>query len=164
MPSKGGARVGIEVLGAHEAAGNLMQGRIRARFATYATTEQMAYELLEEALIEVPRDTGSLADSGRVEGTTLSGKALMGQVEYNVLFGGEEFTNYEDGEPIDYAIWVHEIDKDYQNGKWKYLEDPANRLFATATAKVGAAVNAAYKVTPYAYGKLNPAPFVGGGF
>lgn len=59
-----------------------------------------------------PVDTGTLRSTGRVELPVISGN----KVEVVMGYGGPS---------ADYAVYVHEIDKNYNNGKqWKYLETP----------------------------------------
>jgi len=59
----------------------------------------------------VPIKTGALLGSGRVE-KTKRGKSF----EILMKYGG----------PPDYAVAVHEQNKNYRNGRqWKYLETPA---------------------------------------
>lgn len=59
----------------------------------------------------VPVDTGNLRSSGQVE-TEIQGESVTTQLGFG-------------GAAADYAIYVHEINKNYRNGKqWKYLETP----------------------------------------
>jgi len=61
----------------------------------------------------VPRDTGTLARSGMVEVETVGGG-----IEARISYGGPA---------SDYALIVHETDRNYQRGKeWKYLERPVS--------------------------------------
>lgn len=59
----------------------------------------------------VPVDTGNLRSSGQVE-TEIQGESVTTRLGYG-------------GAAADYAVYVHEINKNYRNGKqWKYLETP----------------------------------------
>ena len=63
----------------------------------------------------VPIETGALMGSGRVEKEGLPG----GKFQVLMKYGG----------PPDYAVAVHEVDKNYRNGRqWKYLETPAKQF------------------------------------
>ena len=63
----------------------------------------------------VPIKTGELMGSGRVEKV----RAPQGGFEILMKYGG----------PPDYAVAVHEVDRDYRNGRqWKYLETPAKQF------------------------------------
>lgn len=58
----------------------------------------------------VPIDTGALMASGRV---------VKKGDRVEMMYGG----------PPHYAVWVHEINKNYRNGRqWKYLETPARKF------------------------------------
>jgi len=65
----------------------------------------------------VPVATGALLASGRVETGNFPGVDIGIELKY--------------GGPPDYAVAVHEVNKNYRNGRqWKYLETPA-KLYPT---------------------------------
>lgn len=68
--------------------------------------------VLNESKKIVPYDTRALQTSGRVE----KPKAQSGRYSVEITYGGA-------GAP--YAVYVHEIPKNYNHGRqWKYLETP----------------------------------------
>jgi len=84
----------------------------------------------------VPRDTGTLARSGMVEVVTEGGG-----IEARISYGGPA---------SDYALIVHETDRNYQRGKeWKYLERPV----AEAAPLFGNRVRQAVAETLRRYGR-----------
>jgi len=84
----------------------------------------------------VPRDTGTLARSGMVEVVT-----VQGGIEARISYGGPA---------KDYAMIVHETDRNYQRGKeWKYLERPV----AEAAPLFGNRVRQAVAETIRRYGR-----------
>ena len=59
-----------------------------------------------------PIDTGNLKGTGHVEKPKVTGDDVVMIMGYG-------------GPAVDYAVVVHETDKNYKNGKqWKYLETP----------------------------------------
>ena len=81
-----------------------------AASALYRSGEAIATKSRQEY---VPIDTGALKSSIHVEPAKLEGSV----VTVSIVAGGAS---------AGYALWVHEINKNYRNGKqWKYLETPA---------------------------------------
>ena len=68
-------------------------------------------KVYHDSQVLVPRRTGALARSGKVtfEETT---DGFIGRITYG-------------DEKVHYAIFVHEIPRNYRNGQWKYLEKAA---------------------------------------
>lgn len=81
-----------------------------------------ANAIMEESLLEVPMDTGSLGASTFIEQTP------NGSVNFG-YGGGYTQINPKTGESTeDYMLYVHErMDVVHPNGKAKFLEDPLNR-------------------------------------
>lgn len=78
----------------------------------------------------VPYDTGALAGSGMVEVRT-----DMGGVEALISYGGPA---------APYALYVHEINNNYRNGKqWKYLETPVSAAVPMFNQRIRDAVDTA---------------------
>lgn len=87
--------------------------RMTGRFVT--TTRAAAEEIMATSKREyVPYDTHALQNSGRVVTTT----SPNGSPVHEMTYGGTA--------EVPYALWVHEISKNYNHGRqWKYLETPA---------------------------------------
>jgi hypothetical protein len=78
-----------------------------------------AETILEQTMPLVPLDTGALRESGRVE--TSSGEGLTRhRIGAAVKFGGGPGR-------VRYAVFVHETNKNYRIGQWKYLQEGVNR-------------------------------------
>lgn len=70
--------------------------------------------VLNESKKQVPYEFGTLMNSGRVERPEVSGAEMSVDITYGGAAAG-------------YALYVHEIPKNYNHGrKHKFLEDPAN--------------------------------------
>lgn len=116
------------ISGASEVKRQLERAGEKARKALLRVVNEMTEEIRTESLKEVPRETGALANSCDVKVTSVG--TVMGIVEY--------------GHNAPYALAVHEIPPPPQKseggrsarhgapyghgGKWKYLEDPFNRI------------------------------------
>jgi len=100
--------------------------------------EQLQIVLLE-AVREVPKLTGALASTGRVEEASIGGH----RTEFIILFGGPSKL----GTYVNYAMPVHEdlLAAHPRGGKAKYLEDPINRHKRTFAQNVSARMGRVYK-------------------
>ena len=89
--------------------------------STYAATEEACEEIMEESLRQVPRDTGTLANSAFYD----IRKAKDYGYEATLGYGGSAI-NPKTGVPVmDYAVIVHEdLEAYHPIGKAKFLEDP----------------------------------------
>jgi len=108
----------VETVGVADIEANLEEVTKHIQRWSSLATEYAAKYLLTAALHQVPYDEGHLYDSGHVANDTVS----EDRPEWSVIFDAV------------YAAAVHEIPKNYQQGKgpypdstkkWKYLEDPA---------------------------------------
>ena len=89
--------------------------------STYAATKEACEEIMDESLRQVPRDTGTLADSAFYD----IRKAKDYGYEATLGYGGSAI-NPKTGVPVmDYAVIVHEdLEAYHPIGKAKFLEDP----------------------------------------
>lgn len=100
----------------------------RTKKAMTATLERIGFEVLDLALIYVPRDTTKLAQTGRYSDVTWKGNTA----KVTISFGG-------DGSKVDYAFWVHEnlgrgagsYGKTTPGTGPKYLERAADQVATT---------------------------------
>lgn len=73
--------------------------------------------VFQETQRQVPKKTGALARTGRIEHSKQTGPVRS----YSIWYG----TSDTDNVPLDYAAAVHEIKKaDHKTGNWKYVEGP----------------------------------------
>src|SRR5512146_2489796 len=80
--------------------------------------------MTESKSVYCPVDTGTLRSSGRVSIPEDTGKEITVMLSYG-------------GAAASYAEPVHEINKNYRNGKqWKYLETPLNAHVGELPAKL----------------------------
>lgn len=106
---------------------NLQLAQKRVEFGAKKAVDTWADKVEEQSLMEVPRDTGSLANSFFREST-------MTLEEYSVTVGyGSESVKINPKNSsltTDYMLEVHEnLDKDHPNGgKAKFLEDPVRQI------------------------------------
>ena len=77
----------------------------------------------------VPVDTGTLRSSGTVQ-TTINGREIQTTLSYG-------------GAAQRYAIFVHEINKNYHGGRsWKYLETPLKQAIDGYNTNIAEAIKA----------------------
>lgn len=98
---------------------NLDRFAADARKAYLAAVRLQAEEIMTASQREVPVKTGNLKNSKFFELKPTSDGA-------NVTMGYRAF----------YAVYVHEIDRNYTVGKWKYLEDPIKQALPEFGEKV----------------------------
>jgi hypothetical protein len=89
--------------------------------------KQVCEDILRLSLVEVPKATLTLRDSGYVKVTKSTDEA--GEVQYTGIVGygaKNAHSNPKSGRsPNDYMVYVHEdLTKRHPNGKAKFLEDP----------------------------------------
>jgi len=77
----------------------------------------------------VPVDLGNLKNSGHTEPPSIK----MNGVTVTLGYGGAAAS---------YAIFVHEIDKNYRVGQWKYLEVPLNNAIPKMAKSLALKANA----------------------
>jgi hypothetical protein len=97
----------------------------RKAFDRAFTREVLA--VFEDTQRDVPRRTGSLADTGKVEFDKDDSRRLRIWITY--------------GAP--YALWVHERNLNYRHGKWKYVDDPVRKWSKGLGRRLAAAVRSA---------------------
>ncbi len=102
-----------------------------------------ARDVLEEAAIEVPKDTKALLNSRFVT------PPIRSREEVKVIcgFGTDSVINPRTHQPTSsYAVAVHErLDVDHPVGKAKFLEDPMLRRASKFEANIAAALINKYK-------------------
>jgi hypothetical protein len=111
------------VRGIKETVGTLKGLPAHVRKAIRAEVNFEAEKILTEARTEVPVKTGNLKNSAFKEPNS-----------------GPDKTGIELGFRADYAVYVHEIDKNYTVGKWKYLEDPFKRALPGMAQRIAEGV------------------------
>lgn len=111
-----------------------LQGGLRAKLwfaegATISGVREAMKLLRNEARALAPRDTGALRKSLKYGAGAGKGfKGATGAVWSNVTVADHKILK---GKPLDptgedvhrgYALYVHEINKSYRNGTWKFVE------------------------------------------
>lgn len=105
--------IGLEKLNAIAKANEGVENIIKKSLFAEATV------VLNESKKIVPYRTRALQSSGKVEQPKRFGDSHTVEISYG-------------GPSASYAIWVHEIPKNYNHGRqWKYLETPARAHEAT---------------------------------
>lgn len=89
----------------------------------YAETQKMA----PRAKDTKTRKGGTLRKSGILLDRS-SGRGRFMRIQFEILYRAP------------YAIFVHEINKNYHNGSWKYIEVPVKRAKRTMAANIAARV------------------------
>lgn len=101
------------VKGVNELRSALKQAGDRARQAGARAVREEAEDLLSDSKPLVPVDTGTLRNTGTVEGPTWKGSVVTAIVGYGSA-------------AVDYAVIVHErLDLNHPVGQAKFLEQPA---------------------------------------
>jgi hypothetical protein len=84
-----------------------------------------------------PVDTGNLRATGHVRMPEVQGKEVRVVMGYGGTAGGK---------PVGYAVYVHEVNKNYKNGKqWKYLETPLKEAIPDIVRALREDINDAYE-------------------
>lgn len=120
-------------------------GRNTPNVVAIALTEEAHIIMADSVTHYVPRDTGTLANSGRVEAAVVSGN----EVSVTMGFGGNA---------ADYALSVHENPRSgktggqspsgarypswARTGQWKYLETPLKAHAPEVAATLRASIDA----------------------
>lgn len=95
---------------------------------------ELADEVIDASLEQIPRKTGALANS-----TFKDSKTTDTSVQVTFGYGGgNEQVNPETGvSTAEYAVEVHEdLQAMHPNGKAKFLEDPSNEAKATFESRL----------------------------
>lgn len=101
----------------------VQRGGDAPKYLEQALTSE-ANVVLNQSKQIVPYRFGALKTSGRVERPNVSGDGI----EVEITYGGPSAS---------YAVYVHEIPKNYNHGKqYKYLETPARAHAPVFTRKV----------------------------
>lgn len=99
--------------------------------------EQTINAIKKESLMEVPRDTGTLADSCFSE-ITRTFTSVTGFVGYR----GGTYNLKSRASVSDYVVVVHEdLTRVHKNGKAKFLEDPFRRNTLDFNNRFGTRIN-----------------------
>lgn len=116
-------QVGIRLEGMDKLLRIVQRGGDAPKYLEMALTSE-ANVVLNESKKIVPYRFGALKTSGRVERPKVSAESI----EVEVTYGGSS---------APYAVYVHEIPKNYNHGKqYKYLETPAQAHAPVFTRKV----------------------------
>jgi hypothetical protein len=117
------ADIGIRLEGMDKLLQIVERGGNAPRYLEMALTSE-ANVVLNQSKQIVPYEFGSLKTSGRVERPQVSANSINVEITYG-------------GPSASYAVYVHEIPKNYNHGKqYKYLETPARAHAPVFTRKV----------------------------
>lgn len=118
---------GIVITGMNTVLRNIKASEARLKKAAADALQEAGKDIIAEAQSNTPHDTGNLKGSAFVDSKPVKTSA-----------GLEQRIGYT----ASYSIFVHEIDKNYKRGGWKFLENALNkweglarRLFAKRLRK-----------------------------